>query len=290
MTKYVIITDATSDIPQSIVEKHNLDYIPMEVNFGEEILKQYLDEREFTLANFYARLDNKELATTTLANMQTFIDKFEPYLKDGIDVVFIGLSSGLSASFSQANLAKEELEEKYPGRNVALVDSKGASMAEGALVIEALKKQAEGLSLEDLVQHLNDIVKNIVAYFVPINLDTLRRGGRIGAVKAVIGDAIGFKPILKLDDDGKLVQEGKVRGFKKALMEIIEISKTRISGPYSGPAYIVHANNEGDANLLADMFKETHGGGDILIGPLGPVISAHTGTGAVCLVFFGSHR
>ena len=139
MAKYVIITDATSDIPQSIVQKYNLDYIPMEVNFGEEVLKQYLDEREFTLASFYARLDNKELATTSLVNMQTFIDKFEPYLVKGLDIVFIGLSSGLSASFSQALLAKDYLIEKYPERTIALIDSKGGSIAEGAVVIEALK-------------------------------------------------------------------------------------------------------------------------------------------------------
>ncbi len=290
MKKFVIITDATSDIPQRFVEKYNLDYIPMELNFGEEVFKQYLDERDLKLQDFYARLDNKELATTTLVNMQTFIDKFTPYLEKGIDVVFIGLSSALSASYSQALFAKEELEALFPARKVAIVDSKSASIAEGLLVLEALKKQADGGTLEEVVELVENLVKHTIAFFVPINLDTLRRGGRISAVKAIIGDTVGIKPVLKLDDDGKLVELTKARGFKRALQAMIDEAKLRVTTPYSGPLYIVHANNVTAATMLGDMFKKEYGGGDLLLGPLGPVISAHTGTGAVCLVFYGSHR
>lgn len=289
MAKFVIITDATSDIPQNLVEKYKLDYIPMDVNFGEEVLKQYLDERGFTLKEFYARLDNKELASTSLVNMQTFIDKFEPYLAKGLDVMFIGISSGLSASFAQAGMAKAELEAQYPGRTVRLVDSKGASIAEGAIVLKALEKQLTGATLEETATYAEGLTKHTVALFVPINLDTLRRGGRVSAMKAMIGDAIGFKPVLKLDDEGKIVQLTKVRGFKKALGEMINIAKDRVVGNYSDTFYIAHANNDGDAKLLAEMFVDSFGGTPVIC-PLGPVISAHTGTGAVCLVFFGTNR
>ena len=290
MSKFVIITDATSDIPQPLVDKYKLDYIPMEVNFGEKVFKQYLDERDLKLEDFYARLDNKELATTTLINMQTFIDKFTPYLEKGFDVMFIGISSGLSASLSQALLAKEELESEFKGRIVRIVDSKSASMAEGYLVLEALKKQASGASLEEVAAHVESIVPHTIAFFVPINLETLRRGGRISAVKAVIGDKLGVKPILKLDNEGKIVQLSKARGFKKALRTLVDISSERISHPYTGSFHIVHANNEPAAKLLAELFIEANGGGEVTIGNLGPVISAHTGTGAVCIVFNGTHR
>ncbi|HZJ89618.1 MAG TPA: DegV family protein [Bacilli bacterium] len=291
MTKdYVILTDATSDIPQPLVEKYNLDYIPMEVNFGEETFKQYLDERDLKLSDFYARLDNKELATTTLINMQTFIDKFTPYLEKGIDVIFIGLSSALSASYSQALIAKEELSAAFPLRKIVIIDSKGASVAEGALVVEALEKQKAGASFDEVVKHVKSLIQHVIAFFVPINLETLRRGGRIGAVKAVIGDAIGIKPILQLDSEGKIVELSKARGFKRALTMLVDLTKDRVTKPYKEKFYIVHASNSAAATVVADLFKAEHGGGQAIIGPLGPVISAHTGTGAVCLVFFGSHR
>lgn len=290
MSRFVILTDATSDIPQILVDKYNLDYIPMEVNFGEETFRQFLDERELKLSDFYARLDNKELATTTLINMQTFLDKFTPYLEKGFDIIFIGLSSALSASYSQAILAREELSELYPDRKVAVIDSKGASVAEGALVIEALEKQRAGASFDEIISHIEGLVQNVIAFFVPINLDTLRRGGRIGAVKAMIGDAIGIKPILQLDAEGKIVELSKARGFKRALTMLVDLSKDRVKKPYTQNYYIVHASNSAAATVVADLFKAEHGGGNPIIGPLGPVISAHTGTGAVCLVFFGSHR
>lgn len=290
MSKFVILTDATSDLPQSIVDQYKLDYIPMEVNFGEEILKQYLDERDFKLADFYARLDNKELATTTLINMQRFLDKFTPYLEKGVDVIYIGLSSALSASFSQAHLAKLELEETFKDRKVHLIDSKSASIAEGALVIEALKKQKEGATSEEVVAHVEALVQHVNALFVPINLDTLRRGGRISAVKAVIGNTIGIKPVLTLDAEGKIVQLSKAFGFKKAILHLVELAKERVTGDYTGTFYVVHANNEPVAKLLVDEFKAKLGGGSEVVGQLGPVISAHTGTGAVCLVFFGNKR
>lgn len=290
MKKFVVITDATCDLPQSLVAKYNLDYIPMEVNFGEEVLKQYLDEREFKLADFYARLDKKELAKTSLINMQTFVEKFTPYLEKGIDVMYIGISGNLSASFVQAKLAKEELEHAFKGRTVRLVDSKSASIAEGALVLEALKKQEEGKSLEEVALHVEMMVQKTIAFLVPINLDTLHRGGRVSGMKAFMGNLLRIKPILTLDPDGKLSPAGKAKGFKQALHTVIDLSKEKIVSPHTGPVHIVHANNEADAKLLADLFKETFGNSDVTIGSLGPVISAHTGTGAVCLVFFGTKR
>ena len=172
MKKFVILTDSTSDIPQPIVERYNLDYIPMEVNFGPEVFKQYLDERDLKLTDFYDRLDKKERAQTSLINMQTFIAKFTPYLQEGYDVIFIGLSSALSASFGQAMLAKGELEEEFSDRRVHLIDSKAATLAEGILVIEALELKEKGASFEEVIAHVEGLIPHVVALFVPINLET----------------------------------------------------------------------------------------------------------------------
>lgn len=290
MRKFVILTDSTSDIPQAIVEKFNLDYIPMEVNFGPEVLKQYLDERDFKLVDFYARLDNKERAQTSLINMQTFIAKFTPYLEDGFDIIFIGLSSGLSASFGQALLAKGELEEDFPDRKIAIIDSKGASMAEGILVIEALELQAKGAGFDEIIAHVEALIPHVVALFVPVNLETLRRGGRVSAVKAVVGDVLNIKPILHINDEGKLVQLSKARGFKNAIRTLVDLAAERLSGPYDRKFYVVHANNEENANLAAEYFSDKTTGAVAQISPIGPVISAHTGTGVIALVFIGTHR
>ncbi len=291
MSKYVIITDATCDLPQQLVEKFKLDYIPMEVNFGEEVYKQYLDERDLKLDDFYNRLDKGDLAKTTLIASQIFIEKFRPYLEKGVDVFYLGLSSGLSATWMQANFAKGELLEEFPDRKIVLVDTKSASLGEGLLVIEALQKQAAGATIEEVASHIESLVPRVNTLFVPVNLETLRRGGRISAVKAIVGDMMNFKPLLRIDDEGKIVQVAKARGFKKALIEMVEQSSNRIKGEYNGPLYIVHANAKESAELLAKLFEEKHGSvNDKQIVSLGPVISAHTGTGAICLVFLGEHR
>lgn len=292
MTKYVIITDATSDLPQHFVEEFKLDYFPMEVNFGEEVLKQYLDESGFKLKDFYARLDNKEVAKTSLIPTQAFLDKFTPYLEKGIDVLYIGLSSALSATWVQANLAKEELLHKFKDRKVILVDSMSASIAEGLLVLEALKKQKAGATIEEVARHIETLRQNVIAYFTPADLQTLKRGGRVSALKAALGDTLGIRPILKLSDTGSLVQAGKARGrnYKIALKEMVDMAKDVVTVPYKGAIHIVHSNAEESAVLLGKMFTEAYGGGNVIISPLGPVISAHTGTGCVCIVFFGKHR
>ncbi len=290
MNKYVIMTDASCDLPQRIVDEYNLDYLPMEVNFGEEAYLQFLDERKLKLIDFYARLDKGELAKTSLIASQLFVEKFTPYLKKGIDIFYTGISSALSATWMQVNFAREQLLEQFPERKIVLVDSKSASIAVGLIVVEALKLQKNGATIEEVAKHVENLVPHVNAVFVPVNLETLRRGGRISAVKAILGDTLGVKPILKLDDEGKIVQVGKARGFKKALLEIIEITAKNVKPGYKGPLYIVHANNEEQATLLAKLFKDRNGAGETLISPLGPVISAHTGTGAVCLVFIGDKR
>lgn len=286
MSKFVIISDSTCDLPQHFVDEFNLDYIPMDVIFPDHIYKQYLDERELKLSDFYDKLDKGQLAKTSLINMQTFIDKFEPYLQNGLDVFYIGLSSGLSATWLQANLAKDELLEKYKDRKIVLVDSKSASIGTAVMLLEALRMHKAGASIEEVSARVEGLVNHVNALFVPENLETLRRGGRISAVKAFIGDTLGVKPILRLDDEGKIVQLNKARGLKNAIKLIVDIAEGKIDKPYDGPLYIVHANNPEGAELLRNLFAERMGGhGEVLIAPLGPVISAHTGTGAVCLVF-----
>lgn len=291
MSKYVIITDSTCDLPQHFVDEYKLDYIPMDVMFGDEVFKQYLDERALKLQDFYARLDRGEMAKTSLINMQTFIDKFEPYLEKGLDVFYLGLSSGLSATWVQANLAREELLEKYKDRKIVLVDTRSASIGEAVTVLEALRKQKEGLSIDELEAHIKALAPTVHAFFVPENLETLKRGGRVSAVKAFIGDALGVKPILRIDEEGKIVTLSKGRGLKNALKTMVDLAAEQIKAPYDGPLYIVHANNPEGAALLQKLFVERFGGySELLVAPLGPVISAHTGTGAVCVVFTGKNR
>ncbi|MGE4342581.1 MAG: DegV family protein [Bacilli bacterium] len=291
MSKYVIITDATCDLPQRYVEQFSLDYIPMEVNFGEEVHLQYLDERALKLQDFYQRLDGGELAKTTLITAHTFTEKFRPYLKKGLDVLYTGISSGLSATWMQAIMAREELLEEFPDRKIVLVDSMSASVAEGMIVLEALKRQEAGATIDEVASHIEVLRQKVLAYLVPENLETLRRGGRVSAAKALIGDLVGVKPILSLTDEGKLAPIGKGRGFKKAFLEILDMSEKQVGKAYKGQVIIAHANNESSANLLGKMFQERFGTeSEVVTVPLGPVISAHTGTGAVCIVLKGTKR
>ncbi len=290
MKNYVIFTESTSDLPMNIIEELDIKVIPMVFSFENESYLDYPDRRDLDIHEFYERLKNGERSTTALVNSKTFQDNFEPYLKEGNDILYLGFSSGLSGTFQSSLIAVEELKEKFPDAVIKCVDTKAANTGQGLLVYTAAKKKQEGLSIEEVCKWVLDNIQNTCHWFTVDDLNHLKRGGRISAVKATIGTALNLKPILHVDKDGLLVAVENVRGRKKSISALLDKMIETCINPEEQTIFIGHGDCIEDAEYLARLIREKFTVKDIIFNYIGPVVGSHTGQGAITLFFFGTER
>lgn len=286
MNEYVIFTDSSCDLPAAVAESMGVRVLPLEVNMEGDIkLNDEIDIKEF-----YSYLRNKHGATTSAVNMDRFIEAFEPYVKEGKDLLYIGFSSGLSATFMAGKNAAEELSEKYPERKILAVDSLCASLGQGLLVKLAVDKKNEGASIEELVAYLEEEKWHLAHWFTVEDLFFLKRGGRVSAATAVMGTVLQIKPVMHVDNAGKLINVEKARGREASIKALFAKMKTTAINPEKQTVYISHGDCYDDAKKLADMVTAEWGITDILISEVGPVIGAHSGPGTLALFFLGTER
>ena len=284
MSHYVIVTDSSCDLPQSLISEYELDVVQLAVSVdgGEPILNDKLD-----IKDFYALLRAKKRATTSAANPDTFKGTFEKYLAAGTDVLYLGFSSGLSGTCNAGFVAARELSEKYPDRKCVVVDTLCASLGEGLLVVLAAKKKQAGATLEEVRAYVEEIKPNLTHLFTVDDLFFLKRGGRVSAVTAVAGSMLGIKPVLHVDDVGHLTKIGVKKGRKGSLNDLCDRMKELAIDPAEQLVFISHGDCEDDANYLAEKIKTEMGVKQpILVSYIGPVIGAHAGPGAVAVAFF----
>ena len=290
MKDYVIITDATADIPVEMLEELGIEVIPMDFEMGGRSYRHFPDGRDMDLHEFYDRMRAGQMSTTTQINCTMYNSYFEPVLKEGKDILYICFSSGLSGTYQAAQIAISDLAEKYPKNKVVCVDSRAATLGEGLLVISAVQKRREGTPLDELAHWVENSSFHVCHWFTVDDLNHLRRGGRISAVSAVAGSALGIKPILHVDNAGCLVPVSKVRGRKNALNDLVNRMEKSCVCPKEQVAFIVHGDCLDDANYVADLIKERLHVKDIVINFVGPIIGTHTGPGIVGLIFFGTEK
>ena len=288
MNPYVIITDSSCDLPQSLVEEYGLAVVQLAVSIdgGDPIPNNELD-----IKDFYAQLRAKKRATTSAANPDAFSGMFERYLSAGTDVLYLGFSSGLSGTCNAGFVAARELSEKYPDRKCVVVDTLCASLGEGLLVALAAQKKANGVTLEEVRDYVEKIKPNLTHLFTVDDLFFLKRGGRVSALTAVAGSALGIKPVLHVDDAGHLTKIGIKRGRTHAIDDLCARMKELAVDPAEQLVYISHGDCEDEANYLAQKIKAEMGvKKPILVSHIGPVIGAHAGPGTVALFFIGKER
>lgn len=290
MKNYVIFTESTSDLPVRLIEESGLKVIPMVFGFENESYLNYPDHRELDVHKFYERVKNGERSTTTLVNSSSFIEYFEPELKNGNDILYIGFSSGLSGTYDSSLLAKEQLEEKYKDSKIICVDTLAASMGEGLLAYTAAKKKLEGMDIDELHSWILDNRLRMCHWVTVDDLNHLKRGGRISAVSATVGSVLNVKPIIHVDDEGHLIPVGSVRGRKKSLNTLFEHMEETCENPREQTVFISHADSIEDAEYLAGLIKENLQVKEVVLNYIGPVVGSHTGQGAIALFFFGSKR
>lgn len=287
MREFAIITDSSCDIPDETMAAWGVHVIQLEVHVDGEPSRK---NNEVDIYEFYQKLKDGKMARTTGTNMGVFREHFEQELKDGRDIVYIGLSSGLSSTYSYGEITARELLQEYPERKIFTIDSLGASSGQGLMVYLACQKRDAGVSVEDTAAYIDTVRYNVCHWFTVDDLFFLKRGGRVSGATALVGSMLGIKPILHADDEGHLVATGKVRGRKAAIKALADKYGELALTLGEGTVFISHGDCLDDAKELKSMLKETYGVDTDRIEMIGPVIGAHSGPATLALFFLGTNR
>ena len=288
MRDYVIFVDSACDISCDLLKEWGVRFCTLSLVLSGDN-KEYQDN-EIPYGEFYDKMRNGALPKTSAANMGKFCDAFEGIVKEGYDILYLAFSSGLSATCNFAREAAEEIMSQYEGSKITVVDSLCASAGYGLLVKLLVNKKNEGMSMDELASYAENTKMHITHWFTVDDLKYLKAGGRISATTALLGGMLNIKPVMKVDENGKLISVSKVRGRKSALKEIADIYAKTAIDKKDGIVFISHGDCIDDVNLLADMIKENSGVDVELITNIGPVIGSHSGPGTLALFFLVNER
>ncbi len=293
MSDFILSCCSTADMPRSFFEERNVAYVCFHFNMDG---KDYPDDlgESMPFPEFYKRIEEGAQPTTSQVNVEEFTNFFEPFLKEGKDILHVSLSSGLSGSFNSASIAARDLMEKYPERTIKVVDSLGASSGFGVLMTYLADLRDEGKSLTEVYDWAEKNKLRVHHWFFSTDLTSYKRGGRISATSAMVGTLLGICPLLNMDNEGHLIPRKKIRTKKKVIEELVNMMKEHVEdGPdYKGYCYISNSACEEDAEKVRDLVEAycLNLKGKVLINSIGTVIGSHTGPGTVALFFLGDER
>ena len=288
MSDFVILTDSSADLGADLVQQLDVQVLPLSFTIQDITYHNYPDNHEMDPAAFYALLRKGEQATTSAINVAQYTEALEPLLQAGKDVLVLAFSSGLSATYNSSRLAVEELKEKYPDRKLYTVDTLCASLGQGLLVWHAAQLRAQGKSLEEVRDWAEANKLHLCHWFTVDDLMFLKRGGRVSATTAVLGTMLSIKPVLHVDNEGRLISMGKARGRSAALKALVDQMEQSVVD--ADEVYISHGDCLADAEKVAEDVRSRFGTKRIVIKHVGPVIGAHSGPGTVALFFRGEVR
>ena len=289
MRDYVIVTDSCCDFDRELIESLDLTVIPLSVQLGPDRFRNTPEEAPESHV-FYTRLKQGEPAQTSAPNVEEFKQVFLPFLQQGKDVLYLGFSSALSGTYHNAAIAAQELAEEIDQAKVTAVDTLCASMGQGLLVDLAVQEKRKGKSLEEVRDFVLATMPRLCHWFTVGDLSQLRRGGRLSAGKAIVGNLLNIKPVLHVDDEGRLVPMESAKGRKKSVEALLKHMEETVIDPETQRIYISHGDCLADAQALAAMIQERLHVVSVTIGDVGPVIGAHSGVGTLALFFLGTKR
>ena len=285
---YIFMTDASCDLTAALASEIGIEVLPMEFHMENNSYLHYPDARMMSLDEFYSKLKDGVNSTTTQINIDKFTNYFENYLKAGKDILYTGISTGISGTYNTCLIAINELKEKYPNRKIIAIDSTCACAGLGLLVYLAGREYKKGASIYELERFINETKNKIGHWFVVDDLDQLKRGGRISAVSATFGKALQIKPLLTVDFDGKLSNIAKIRGKSNVIPTLVKHFERDAEKGKNSIAFIAHADNIEGAKALQKsikgMCKESY------ICDIGPVIGTHVGSGMLAITFLGERN
>ena len=281
-----LFTDTSANLPVEIIDEYGIEVVPFSYTIDGV---EYVPEREFDGKAFYAAMRAGSEVKTSMVNAGTFIERFKTALDAGRDVLYIGMSGGISGTANAALMAKQELDEEYPDRKIIVIDTLAASLGEGLFVIKAAEQLKDGVALDKIEEDIRAQVPSMCQSFTVDDLKYLKNTGRVSGAAAIIGNVLSIHPILIGDYEGKIVVKAKVRGMKRTLDALAEryaelaLSKTETIG-------IAHADNEEGKAYLVQRLRDKGLTGKCLSVCYEPVTGSHVGPGTVALFFFGTDR
>lgn len=287
---YVIVTDSSANLTDAIIEEFEIPIISLSFHVGEKEYQSYEKGKPTDLKRFYNMMRRKELITTSLVAPETFRSFFASFLEQGLDVLYIGFSSGLSGTYQSSVIAADDLAEAYPERTIKTVDSLSACMGQGLLVYHAVNQRRDGKTMDEVYDWLMENRLRMCHWFTVDDLFFLKRGGRVSSTSAVLGSLLQVKPVMHTDDAGKLTVVSKARGRKQALAALVSHMEQTVIDPQKQTIFIAHGDCEEDAIYLRDLILNKFTVKNIVIHIIDPVIGAHSGPGTMALFFLGKNR
>ena len=290
MSSFVILTDSSADLSASMVQQLDVQVLPLSFVLDGHTYHDHPDNRDMDPRLFYERLRSGDMATTSAVNVAQYTEALEPLLQAGQDVLILAFSSGLSTTYNSSLIAVKELQAKYPDRKLFTVDTLCASLGQGLLVWYAAQARARGGSIEEVRDWIEEHKLNLCHQFTVDDLYFLKRGGRISSATALVGSMLHIKPVLHVDNEGHLINIGKVRGRQAALKALVDRMEHTAIDSGSLTVFISHGDCLEDAQTVADMVKKRFGVQEVYINYVGPVIGAHSGPGTLALFYMGTDR
>ena len=281
---YRIFVESSADFTPKMLKAHDLNLVPLKLIRGE----QSMTNEEMDPKFFYDLERAGERMTTAAANVNDYIEAFEPCLKNGQDILLIGFTSGLSSSVNNAAVAAEELQEKYPDRKIYVIDTKCANYGQGLLADLVNQQRQKGATIDEAKAYCEKMMLKIYHAFTVADLMYLKRGGRISAATAVAGTVLGIRPILYVRDDGKIYVAGKARGKSASTKALFDLFEKHAVNPKAQTVYISHADCPEEAEKLAGMLKGKVK--NVVIGYIGPVFGCHCGPDSLSMYFICDER
>lgn len=283
-----IFTDTSANLPFAVTQEKHISVVPFSYTVDGVEMK-YPTDTEFDGKAFFDAMLRGAMVKTSMVSVGAFLEQFEQALQAGNDVLYIGMSGGISGTANSAAIAVSELREKYPERKIAAVDTYAASLGEGLQVLAAVRMIEQGVGFDEVVAQIERGRHNMCQYFTVADLEYLKRNGRLSSVVALAGTILHIKPILMGDETGHIVQCGKVRGSQRALERLAEKYDALVSDRSAGIG-IAHADNERGAETLLARLRERGFTGECMTVMYEPVTGSHVGPGTVALFYPGVHK
>ncbi|MGH4119416.1 DegV family protein [Clostridium sp.] len=289
MKDFVIMTDSCCDLPKEYIYGNKIPFAMLPYSYND---KEYLDDlgQSKTQKQFFDDLRAGALPNTSQANSESFYNIFKPAAELGLDIIYVGVSSGLSGTYNSANIARTSILEEFPSVRIHIIDVLTASLGQGLMVMKAVELKNEGYTAEQIVQEIEKDVPNLNTYITVQDLNFLKRGGRISNVAATLGLVLHIKPILTLNQVGRVIPVLKVRGRKKSITKLAEILVDKIKNPESQTIAICHADCASEAVKLKEEILARVQVKEVIIHYIGPVVGRFSGPSALAVFFVGEER
>lgn len=287
--KTIIITDSCCDLPIKFIRENNVEVMSLMVNIkGKDILDDLGES--VNSKEFYDVLRSGELTSTACINTFEYIECFEKHIKKGNSVIYIGFSSGLSGCINSATIAKETILEEFSDADITIIDSKSASLGLGLIVYYACNLLKEGHSKDEIINWIEENKLKVNHWFTVDDLNHLKRGGRVSSAAATVGTVLHIKPIMNVNNEGKLIPLSKVKGRKKSIKSLAEKVKEEIVDSENQVVFISHGDCVEEAEHLKEIIINDINVKDVIVNPIGPVIGSHSGPGTIAIFFIGKSR